>query len=50
MNKGEKVLETMDENGVVNYVKFQMCEGSSGNKILGSVIRFVQAGHVVVFL
>ena len=49
VNIGEKVVETVDEHGNVNWAKFQICKGLSKGKILGSVSRLVQANHTVVF-
>lgn len=49
VNKGETIIVAADDRGVVSYVKFQMCDGLSENKILGSVSRLVRAGHTVVF-
>ena len=46
---GEKFVETVDENGVTSWAKFQMCKGLGNGKILGSVSRLVQANHTVVF-
>ena len=48
-NKGEKLIDVVDENGMVTQAKFQMFAGLSQSKILGSVSRLVQAGHTVVF-
>ena len=49
VNKGEKVIDTVDANGVTSQVRIQMCSGLNPSKILGSVSRLVQARHRVVF-
>ena len=48
-NVGEQFVETVDDNGVTSWAKFQMCKGLSGGRILGSVSRLVQSNHTVVF-
>ena len=48
-NIGEQFVETVDENGVTSWAKFQICKGLSGGRILGSVSRLVQSNHTVVF-
>ena len=49
VNKGEKLIDVVDANGVATKARFQICSGLSQSKILGSVSRLVQAGHTVVF-
>ena len=49
INIGEQFVETVDENGVTSWAKFQICKGLSGGRILGSVRRLVQSNHTVVF-
>ena len=48
-NMGEKVVEVMDSNGAMNFMKVQMCSNLNPKKYLASVSRINQAGHVVVF-
>jgi len=48
-NIGEQFVETVDENGVTSWAKFQICKGLSGGRILGSVSRLVQSNHTVFF-
>ena len=49
VNAGEKRIEVMDENGVMSFMKVQMCENLNPKKFLASVSRINQAGHRVVF-
>ena len=46
---GEKVIEVMDDNGVMSFMKIQMCDNLDTNKFLASVSRINHAGHRVVF-
>ena len=46
---GEQFVETVDDNGVTSWAKFQMCKGLSSGRILVSVSRLVQSNHTVVF-
>ena len=46
---GEKVLEVIDGNGDVNFMKVQMCDNLNKRKFLASVSRIIQAGHRIVF-
>ena len=41
VNVGEKLVETVDENGVTSFAKFQMCKGLGKGKVLGNVSRLV---------
>ena len=34
-NIGEQFVETVDENGVTSWAKFQICKGLSGGRLLG---------------
>jgi hypothetical protein len=48
-NTGEKMIEVMNQNGEMNYMKVQMCSNLNPKKFLSSVSRITQAGHRVVF-
>ena len=48
-NRGEKVIEVMDNNGAMSFMKVQMCDNMDPKKYLASVSRINQAGHKVVF-
>jgi hypothetical protein len=48
-NAGEKVIEVMNGNGEMNFMKVQMCSNLNPRKFLASVSRISQAGHRVVF-
>jgi hypothetical protein len=49
VNVGQKYVQVVDEYGIESWAKFQICKGLGQDKILGSVSRLVEAGHVVVF-
>ena len=48
-NMGEKVIEVMDANGDMAFMKVQMCRDLNKKKLLASVSRITQAGHMVSF-
>ena len=48
-NKGEKVIEVMDNSWAMSFMKVQMCDNMDPKKYLASVSRINQAGHRVVF-
>jgi hypothetical protein len=48
-NMGEKMIEVMDENGDMSFMKVQMCKNLNKRKLLASVSRITQAGHSVSF-
>ena len=49
MDIDETSVETIDAEGTNSSVTFQICKRLGKDELLGSVSRFVQANHTIVF-